>query len=49
MPVDLYKIQQKAEQPRKRKRVKKTPGFAAQKKALELSKYYVRASQKKSR
>ncbi|MFA6593860.1 MAG: hypothetical protein WCT16_01250 [Candidatus Buchananbacteria bacterium] len=49
MSVDLYKIQQKAEQPRKRKKVKKAPGFAAQKQALEASKYYVRTSQKKSR
>lgn len=49
MSVDLYKIQQKAEQPRKRKKVKKVPGFAAQKKALEISGYYVRTSKKKSR
>ena len=49
MPMDLYKIQDKLSQPRKPKKKKKTPGFAAQKQALEATKYYVRTSKKKSR
>jgi hypothetical protein len=39
MSVDLYKIQQKLEKPRKRKAKKKMAGFAVQKKALEATDY----------
>jgi len=47
MPIDLYKIQRKLEQPRKRKAKKKSPGFAAQKKALEATGYMARSKNKK--
>jgi len=45
MPIDLYKIQQKLERPRKRKAKKKMAGFAVQKKALEATGYMVKAKQ----
>ncbi|MFA5020946.1 MAG: hypothetical protein WC517_02720 [Patescibacteria group bacterium] len=44
--MDLYKIQQKIEQPRRRKAKKKSAGFAAQKKALEATGYLVRSKKK---
>lgn len=46
MSLDLYKIQQKAEQPRKKKAKKKRAGFAAQKKALEATGYMVKTKKK---
>jgi len=46
MPMDLYKIQQKIEQPRRRKMKKKSAGFAAQKKALEATGYLVKKKKK---
>lgn len=47
MPVDLYKIQTKLEQPRKKKAKKKAPGFAAQKKALEATGYMTKSRKPK--
>ena len=52
MPVDLYKIQNKLQQPRKPKKAKpKSAGFAAQQKALEATGYLVKkkASKKKKK
>ena len=46
MPVDLYKIQQKLEQPRKKKAKKKAAGFATQKKALEATGYMIKRKKK---
>lgn len=46
MPVDLYKIQQKMEQPRRKKAKKKRAGFAAQQKALEATGYLVKTKKK---
>jgi hypothetical protein len=43
MSVDLYKIQTKLEQPRKKKVQKRAPGFAAQKKALEATGYMTKS------
>jgi len=47
--MDLYKIQNKLEQPRKRKSKKTAPGFAAQKKVLEATGYMARSSQTKKK
>ena len=42
MSLELYKIQAKLEQPRKKKAKKNSAGFAAQKKALEATGYMAR-------
>jgi len=47
--MDLYKIQQKAEQPRRMKNRKKAPGFAAQKKALESTGYLAKSGRTKKK
>jgi len=48
MSLDLYKIQQEKEKPRKKKvNKKKRAGFAAQKKALEATGYMVKSKTKK--
>lgn len=46
MPIDLYKIQNKLEQPRRKKVKKKMVGFAVQKKALEATGYLVKKKKK---
>ena len=52
MSIDLYKIQQEKEKPRKKKVDKKLVGFSVQKKALEetgyLAKHKIKTKQKKS-
>jgi len=45
--MDLYKIQQKLEQPRKKKAKKASAGFAAQKKSLEATGYMARVKKNK--
>ncbi len=47
MPVDLYKIQNKLEEPRKRKKKMSAAGFAAQQKALEATGYLARSKKRK--
>jgi len=49
MTVDLDKIQQKLEEPRKKKRKKKSAGFSAQKMALEATGYLARSRKSRSR
>ena len=39
MSIDLYKLQQEKEKPRKKKTEKRMVGFSAQKKALEATGY----------
>ncbi len=46
MPVDLDRIQTDLEKPRRKKKLIKGPGFAAQKKALEATGYLVRKKKK---
>lgn len=45
--MDLYKIQQKLEQPRKKKAKKTSAGFSAQKKVLEETGYMSRGKKNK--
>lgn len=47
MTLDLYKIQQKLEQPRKKKAKKTSAGFAAQKRALEETGYMSKGKKNK--
>lgn len=47
MPIDLYKIQNKLDQPRKQKKAKKkSAGFAIQQKALEATGYMIKKKKK---
>lgn len=47
MSVDLYKMQNKLDQPRKAKKAKKkSAGFAAQQKALEATGYLIKKKKK---
>ena len=46
MSVDLYKLQQQKEKPRKKKNEKKLVGFSVQKKALEATGYFSKTKTK---
>lgn len=47
MSQDLYGLQNKLEQPRKKKTKKRSAGFAAQAKVLEATGYMVKTKRKK--
>lgn len=49
MSQDLYQIQQKLEQPRRKKPKKVTAGFAVQKKVLEATGYLAKTKQTKKK